>query len=197
MRRRAVPGRHRDGIGTNNVDPVKFRNGVATLSANRGRREQGTNARQQKHREQDQKAHDGLPDVRLGQQQRRRHAEQRQRRHRGDQRRVFLSLRRRPREQRRRQHHQSGFQHLDRLQGQKSEIDPAPRALHFGSQKQHRDHEGDGQHEKDRRSAPHARLDEYRWLLEELRVGLFAQELRTAQPVSAKRLDKVWAQIEA
>jgi ATP-dependent helicase HrpA len=46
------------------------------------------------------------------------------------------------------------------------------------------------------RGAPHARLDEYRWLLEELRVSLFAQELRTPQPVSAKRLDKAWAQIE-
>ncbi len=46
------------------------------------------------------------------------------------------------------------------------------------------------------KGAPHARLDEYRWLLEELRVSLFAQELRTPQPVSAKRLDKVWAQIE-
>ena len=39
------------------------------------------------------------------------------------------------------------------------------------------------------------RLDEYRWLLEELRVSLFAQELRTPQPVSVKRLDKVWAQL--
>ena len=39
-----------------------------------------------------------------------------------------------------------------------------------------------------------ARLDEFRWLLEELRVGLFAQELRTPQPVSVKRLDKIWAQ---
>ena len=47
------------------------------------------------------------------------------------------------------------------------------------------------------RGARHARLEEYRWLLEELRVGLFAQELRTPQPVSAKRLDKVWAQIDA
>ena len=46
------------------------------------------------------------------------------------------------------------------------------------------------------RGAPHARLDEYRWLLEELRVSLFAQELRTPQPVSVKRLDKAWAQIE-
>jgi ATP-dependent helicase HrpA len=42
-----------------------------------------------------------------------------------------------------------------------------------------------------------ARLDEYRWLLEELRVSLFAQELRTPQPVSAKRLEKAWQQIEA
>ena len=39
------------------------------------------------------------------------------------------------------------------------------------------------------------RLDEYRWLLEELRVSLFAQELRTPQPVSVKRLDKVWEQL--
>ena len=47
------------------------------------------------------------------------------------------------------------------------------------------------------RGAPHVRLDEYRWLLEELRVSYFAQELRTPQPVSTKRLDKAWAQMEA
>ncbi len=40
-----------------------------------------------------------------------------------------------------------------------------------------------------------ARLDEFRWLLEELRISLFAQELRTPQPVSVKRLEKVWAQM--
>jgi len=45
------------------------------------------------------------------------------------------------------------------------------------------------------RGARHARLDEYRWLLEELRVSYFAQELRTPQPVSAKRLDRAWQQI--
>lgn len=39
------------------------------------------------------------------------------------------------------------------------------------------------------------RLDDFRWQLEELRVSLFAQELRTPQPVSVKRLDKVWAQL--
>ncbi len=42
-----------------------------------------------------------------------------------------------------------------------------------------------------------ARLDEYRWLLEELRVSFFAQELRTSVPVSVKRLDKVWSQWSA
>ncbi len=36
------------------------------------------------------------------------------------------------------------------------------------------------------------RLMEFRWLLEELRVGLFAQELRTPMPVSVKRLYKIW-----
>ncbi|HEY4374488.1 MAG TPA: ATP-dependent RNA helicase HrpA [Burkholderiales bacterium] len=37
-----------------------------------------------------------------------------------------------------------------------------------------------------------ARLEEFRWLLEELRVSLYAQELRTPMPVSVKRLSKVW-----
>ena len=46
----------------------------------------------------------------------------------------------------------------------------------------------------DRRGARDARLDDFRWWLEELRVGLFAQELKTPQPVSAKRLDRIWAQ---
>lgn len=36
------------------------------------------------------------------------------------------------------------------------------------------------------------KLVEFRWLLEELRVSLFAQELRTPMPVSVKRLQKVW-----
>jgi ATP-dependent helicase HrpA len=37
-----------------------------------------------------------------------------------------------------------------------------------------------------------AKLEEFRWLLEELRVSLFAQELRTPFPVSVKRLQKFW-----
>ncbi|HET9471102.1 MAG TPA: DUF3418 domain-containing protein, partial [Usitatibacter sp.] len=35
-------------------------------------------------------------------------------------------------------------------------------------------------------------LDAFRWLIEELRVSLFAQELRTPSPVSYKRLEKAW-----
>jgi ATP-dependent helicase HrpA len=36
------------------------------------------------------------------------------------------------------------------------------------------------------------RLEEIRWSLEELRVSLFAQELKTAYPVSVKRIEKRW-----
>ncbi|MDD5297412.1 MAG: ATP-dependent RNA helicase HrpA [Rhodocyclaceae bacterium] len=35
-------------------------------------------------------------------------------------------------------------------------------------------------------------LEEFRWMLEELRVNLFAQELKTPMPVSVKRLQKIW-----
>ncbi|RXZ33243.1 ATP-dependent RNA helicase HrpA [Oxalobacteraceae bacterium CAVE-383] len=45
---------------------------------------------------------------------------------------------------------------------------------------------------KDRNAAADPKMAEFRWLLEELRVSLFAQELRTPMPVSAKRLQKVW-----
>ena len=46
-----------------------------------------------------------------------------------------------------------------------------------------------------RKGAPDPGLDEFRWLLEELRVALFAQELRTPMPVSVKRLQKAWASL--
>jgi ATP-dependent helicase HrpA len=35
-------------------------------------------------------------------------------------------------------------------------------------------------------------LEDFRWQVEELRVSLFAQELRTPFPVSVKRLKKIW-----
>ena len=36
------------------------------------------------------------------------------------------------------------------------------------------------------------KMRDFRWMLEELRVSLFAQELKTPMPVSVKRLQKVW-----
>jgi ATP-dependent helicase HrpA len=46
------------------------------------------------------------------------------------------------------------------------------------------------------RTAREPRLQDYRWAIEELRVGLYAQELRTPQPVSVKRLGKMWDELE-
>jgi ATP-dependent helicase HrpA len=40
------------------------------------------------------------------------------------------------------------------------------------------------------------KMIEFRWMLEELRVSLFAQELRTPMPVSVKRLQKVWESLQ-
>ncbi|WP_297726235.1 ATP-dependent RNA helicase HrpA [Limnohabitans sp. Rim8] len=47
----------------------------------------------------------------------------------------------------------------------------------------------------ERKGTQDARMLEFRWLLEELRVSFFAQELRTPQPVSIKRLEKAWLQL--
>ncbi len=49
----------------------------------------------------------------------------------------------------------------------------------------------------ERKGAADDRMQEFRWLLEELRVSFFAQELRTPQPVSVKRLEKAWAQLSS
>jgi ATP-dependent helicase HrpA len=52
----------------------------------------------------------------------------------------------------------------------------------------------DLKHKKAR--AAHPQLEQFRWLLEELRVQLHAQELRTPAPVSVKRLQKMWEAME-
>jgi ATP-dependent helicase HrpA len=46
-----------------------------------------------------------------------------------------------------------------------------------------------------RKGVDDPRLTEFRWMLEELRVSLFAQELKTPAPVSSKRLRKAWDSI--
>ena len=38
-------------------------------------------------------------------------------------------------------------------------------------------------------------MQRYRWMLEELRVSLFAQELGTSEPVSVQRLERQWLQV--
>ncbi|HEU4350766.1 MAG TPA: ATP-dependent RNA helicase HrpA [Burkholderiales bacterium] len=43
-----------------------------------------------------------------------------------------------------------------------------------------------------RHGAPGAEFEQFGWLLEELRVSLFAQQLKTPVPVSVKRLTKLW-----
>ncbi|MDA0224728.1 MAG: ATP-dependent RNA helicase HrpA [Proteobacteria bacterium] len=48
---------------------------------------------------------------------------------------------------------------------------------------------------RSRSGALTADLEQFGWLLEELRVSLFAQTLRTPVPVSAKRLSKLWHSI--
>ncbi|AKG13454.1 ATP-dependent RNA helicase HrpA [Moraxella bovoculi] len=39
------------------------------------------------------------------------------------------------------------------------------------------------------------KIAEYRWLIEEYRINLFAQPMKTKSPVSTKRLEKLWANL--
>ena len=47
-----------------------------------------------------------------------------------------------------------------------------------------------------RRGIVDAQLDTYRWMLEELRVSFFAQELRTSIPISVQRIERQWAAVQ-
>ena len=77
----------------------------------------------------------------------------------------------------------------------KAAIDPARDARHARTIDLH------AARYRERAEANHAghgfdpRLEAFRWLLEELKVSLFAQELRTPVPVSHKRLEKAWAEL--
>jgi ATP-dependent helicase HrpA len=52
-----------------------------------------------------------------------------------------------------------------------------------------------GKHAQEGKRDPQLQL--YRWMLEEYRVSLFAQQLGTKTAVSDKRLSKQWSQVEA
>ena len=50
-----------------------------------------------------------------------------------------------------------------------------------------------GQHNKS--TVTDKEMEDFRWQLEELRISLFAQELKTPYPVSAKRLERAWDEL--
>jgi ATP-dependent helicase HrpA len=50
--------------------------------------------------------------------------------------------------------------------------------------------------EHEKRGIVDPQLEAYRWMLEELRVSLFAQELKTAIPVSVQRLQRQWELVQ-
>ena len=39
------------------------------------------------------------------------------------------------------------------------------------------------------------RIEEVHWMLEELRISLFSQELKTAYPISVQRIEKRWREL--
>ena len=45
-------------------------------------------------------------------------------------------------------------------------------------------------------SAKRAAVEEFGWMIEEFKVSLFAQELKTVVPVSPKRLDRLAREID-
>jgi ATP-dependent helicase HrpA len=49
--------------------------------------------------------------------------------------------------------------------------------------------------EHKKRGIHDAELPTYRWMVEELRVSLFAQELGASIPISPQRLDKQWGKV--
>ncbi len=49
--------------------------------------------------------------------------------------------------------------------------------------------------EQDEHGTCDPELDQFRWMVEEFRVSLFAQQLGTSLSVSAKRLEKQWAKV--
>jgi ATP-dependent helicase HrpA len=50
--------------------------------------------------------------------------------------------------------------------------------------------------EHERRGIADPEIERFRWMLEEWHVSLFAQDLKTAEPISKKRLDEQWARVK-
>jgi ATP-dependent helicase HrpA len=87
---------------------------------------------------------------------------------------------------------QAILKRLDKLPAA-GERDPRHSAVIHGLEKRYQ-----ARLEQHRKAGVHdPALDAFRWHLEELRVSLFAQELKTPYPVSAKRLEKIWEGMQA
>ncbi len=83
-------------------------------------------------------------------------------------------------------------QRLDKLE-QGNPADSAAMEVAHSMWTRYRQWVDDPRAERSLRSCDRGDLETYRWMVEELRVSLFAQTLGTSVPVSAKRLDKLWA----
>jgi ATP-dependent helicase HrpA len=82
---------------------------------------------------------------------------------------------------------------LDRLRGGQANIDRDMRAMMEAHKWQRLLAERAGKHQHEGIVDP--ALVEFRWLHEELRVSLFAQELKTSVSISDKRMEKAWERV--
>ena len=84
-----------------------------------------------------------------------------------------------------------------RIRVERAQLSPAKDALKAGQAASHEERYAQAVRVENPSAALWKHLREYREMIEEFKVSLFAQELGTAYPVSEKRLDKKWREIEA
>jgi ATP-dependent helicase HrpA len=83
-----------------------------------------------------------------------------------------------------------------RIRVERAQLAPAKDALKAGQAAIHEERHARAMVGENLSAEVREHLREYREMIEEFKVSLFAQELGTAYPVSEKRLDKKWGEIE-
>ena len=83
-----------------------------------------------------------------------------------------------------------------RIRVERAQLSSAKDALKAGQVAIHEERYAQAAHGENPPALLREHLREYREMIEEFKVSLFAQELGTAYPVSEKRLDKKWREIE-
>ncbi|MFA7384125.1 MAG: ATP-dependent RNA helicase HrpA [Desulfurivibrionaceae bacterium] len=83
-----------------------------------------------------------------------------------------------------------------RIRVERAKLSPARDALKTGQAAIHEERYAQAARTENPPAVLREHLREYREMIEEFKVSLFAQELGTAYPVSEKRLDKKWREIE-